>query len=69
MSCHCEKNKRNSDNYSIWQINIERNVTGIISLEKAYNMYPLVSGEFTPMEYYANVSSVLILIMKADTRK
>ena len=50
---------------------IERNVTGIISshLKETYNMYPLVSGEFTPMEYYANVSSVWMLATKADTKK
>ena len=50
---------------------VERNVTGIISHHKkdTYNMYPLVSGEFTPMEYHTNASNVLVLIMKADTRK
>lgn len=48
-----------------------RKVTGIISyhLKDAYNMYPFVSGEFTPLEYYTNVSSNRFSIIKADTLK
>ena len=49
----------------------ERKVTDIISyhLKDAYNMYLLISGEFTPLEYHTNVSSNRFSIIKADMLK
>ena len=33
----------------------------LIIIQDTYNMYPFVNGEFKPMEYYTNVSSVLVI--------